>query len=57
MLGPIPGLIGCLQAIETIKLLLDLERSRSASIKTYGAVTLSACIGKQIYYDGKVQFS
>jgi rhodanese-related sulfurtransferase len=40
VLGPVPGLIGCMQATETIKLLL-----KPSSL-------LSSLVGKQVYYDG-----
>jgi adenylyltransferase/sulfurtransferase len=46
VLGPIPGLIGCMQATEAIKLLLLANRTNLATLQ------LSTLIGKQVYYDG-----
>ena len=50
VLGPVPGLIGCLQAIETIKLLL-LKGSKSS---TSPSSQLECLVGRQILYDASV---
>jgi len=57
VLGPIPGLIGCLEALETIKLCLSLH---SEGADSEGAALggrhqhqpLRSLVGRQLYYDG-----
>lgn len=44
VLGPVPGLIGCLQAAEAIKILSCLQGS--------GGALASPLIGRQLFYDG-----
>ena len=52
VLGPVPGLIGCLQAIECIKLILNTNKQNlSVSPTTTETVTLEPLIGRQLYYD------
>ena len=42
VLGPVPGLIGCLQAAEAIKILSSLQSGGGANV----------LIGRQVFYDG-----
>lgn len=51
VLGPVPGLIGCIQAIETIKLLL-LKGSKET--RNTAASQLECLVGRQILYDASV---
>lgn len=44
VLGPVPGLIGCLQAIETIKMLQRLNNNKRN--------LPDSIVGKQVFYDG-----
>jgi adenylyltransferase and sulfurtransferase len=50
VLGPVPGLIGTLQAVETIKLITS--RHRLTEGEGRGGSAVSLLIGRQIYYDG-----
>lgn len=59
VLGPVPGLIGCLQAIECIKLLVNtnkqnLSSSTSSTTTTTDTLTLDPLIGRQLYYDATI---
>lgn len=42
VLGPVPGLIGCLQSVEAIKVLINQSNDNSG---------LYPLIGKQVFYD------
>lgn len=58
VLGPVPGMIGCLLATEALKLMLtfkedaDIEKDRSALEKDINLIKPIA--GKQIFYDARV---
>lgn len=47
VLGPVPGLIGCLQSIECMKILLA-----SKSTEFNPSTQLQPLIGRQVFYDG-----
>lgn len=49
VLGPVPGLIGCLEATEAIKLLL-ISGSRSSG-SSQSACNLQVLAGRQVFYD------
>lgn len=46
VLGPIPGMIGCLEAIEAVKLIISDYYSHSNSMN------ISGLVGKQLFFDG-----
>jgi len=48
VLGPVPGLIGCLQSIECMKLLVNMHT------KTVSGVPLEPLIGRQLFYDATI---
>lgn len=52
VLGPVPGLIGCIQAIETIKLLLKGTSEDNAA--SASAAQLECLVGRQVLYDASV---
>lgn len=49
VLGPIPGLIGCLEAVEAIKLLTQMMSPESKKYASYGFKSLT---NRQVLYDG-----
>ena len=52
VLGPVPGLIGCLQAMEVIKILVSRSTHTHPSSSTSSSEQLHPLINRQCYYDG-----
>jgi len=51
VLGPVPGLIGCLQAIECMKLIVNMKTKSS---KIVNSIPLEPLIGRQLFYDATI---
>jgi adenylyltransferase/sulfurtransferase len=54
VLGPIPGAIGCFQAMETLKVLLLAHRASSSSSSSSSSGSMQTMRGKQVLYDGQL---